>query len=139
MIKLISVGHVDHGKSTIFGRLLYELGTIPPQKIKQLRDYCSDHSKHFEYAFLFDSLKDEQEQGITIDIARIPFSYQNKKFLLLDAPGHTEFIKNMITGATQADAAFLVIDAQEGIKENSKRHGYFLSLLGRFLTWSILL
>ena len=130
MIKLISVGHVDHGKSTIFGRLLQEMGAIPPQKVEQLKRYCSDHGKRFEYAFLFDALKNEQEQGITIDIARIPFSYRNKKFLLLDAPGHTEFMKNMITGATQADAAFLVIDAQEGIKENSKRHGYFLSLLG---------
>ena len=130
MIKLISVGHVDHGKSTIFGRLLQEMGAIPPQKFEQLKKYCLDRDKRFEYAFLFDALKDEQEQGITIDIARIPFAYNNKKFLLLDAPGHTEFIKNMITGATQADAAFLVIDAQEGIKENSKRHGYFLSLLG---------
>ncbi len=123
------VGHVDHGKSTILGKLLVETNSLPKGKLKQVKDECKRNSKRFEYAFLLDALKDEQSQGITIDFARCFFKYNDRRFMFLDAPGHVEFIKNMITGSSNADVAILVIDANEGIKENTKRHGYLLSFL----------
>ena len=129
-ISIVIVGHVDHGKSTIIGRLLYDTNSLPKGKIELIKENCIKNSKPFEYAFLLDALKDEQAQGITIDLARVFFKTKKRKYLILDAPGHIEFLKNMITGASRAEAALLVIDAAEGIKENSKRHGYMLSLLG---------
>jgi bifunctional enzyme CysN/CysC len=92
--------------------------------------HCERTSKPFEYAFLIDALKDEQAQGITIDSARVFFKTTKRSYTLIDAPGHIEFLKNMVTGASRAEAALLVIDASEGVQENSKRHGYMLSLLG---------
>jgi bifunctional enzyme CysN/CysC len=127
---IVITGHVDHGKSTIIGRLLADTGSLPDGKLEQIRELCARTAKPFEYAFLLDALKDEQAQGITIDAARIFFNSQNRQYVILDAPGHIEFLKNMITGAAHAEAALLVIDALEGIQENSRRHGYMLSLLG---------
>jgi bifunctional enzyme CysN/CysC len=129
-LRLVIVGHVDHGKSTIIGRLLADTNSLPKGKLDQIRANCERNSKPFEYAFLLDALKDEQAQGITIDIARCFFKTKKRKYLILDAPGHIEFLKNMITGAAHAEAALLVIDAKEGIQENSKRHAYMLSMLG---------
>jgi len=129
-LPLVIVGHVDHGKSTILGRLLADIGALPDGKLEQVKNYCAANSKPFEYAFLLDALKEEQSQGITIDAARCFFKTAKRRYLLLDAPGHVEFIRNMVTGASHADGALLVIDAKEGIQENTKRHGYFLSLLG---------
>ncbi len=129
-IRLVVAGHVDHGKSTIIGRLLADTDSLPQGKLEQVREKCRRNARPFEYAFLLDALKDEQSQGITIDAARIFFSYRQRQYLILDAPGHIEFIKNMVTGASNADGALLVIDAAEGIRENSRRHGYLLSLLG---------
>lgn len=129
-MSIVIVGHVDHGKSTIIGRLLADTGSLPLGKLEQVREKCRKNSKPFEYAFLLDALKDEQEQGITIDSARCFFKTEKRKYILIDAPGHIEFLKNMVTGASRAEAALLVIDANEGIKENSKRHGYLLSMLG---------
>ncbi len=129
-LNIVIVGHVDHGKSTIIGRLLADTHSLPEGKLEQIREKCRRSSKPFEYAFLLDALKDEQEQGITIDSARCFFKTQRRKYIIIDAPGHVEFIKNMVTGAARADAALLVIDAEEGIRENSKRHGYLLSILG---------
>lgn len=123
-------GHVDHGKSTIIGRLLVETGALPKGKLEAVRAVCRRNAKPFEYAFLLDALKDEQAQGITIDAARCFFKTGKRRYVLIDAPGHLEFLKNMITGASRAEAAFLVIDAQAGIQENTKRHGYMLSMLG---------
>ena len=123
-------GHVDHGKSTIIGRLLADSGSLPEGKLEQVRATCARNSKPFEYAFLLDALKDEQSQGITIDVARVFFRTPKREYLIIDAPGHIEFLKNMITGASRAEAALLVIDAKEGVQENSRRHGYMLSLLG---------
>ena len=123
-------GHVDHGKSTIIGRLLADTGSLPEGKLEQVRETCARHAKPFEYAFLLDALKDEQAQGITIDVARIFFKTKQRQYLIIDAPGHIEFLKNLVTGAARAEAALLVIDAKEGIQENSRRHGYLMSMLG---------
>lgn len=127
---IVFIGHVDHGKSTIIGRLLADTNSLPEGKLEFVKDYCQRNSKRFEYAYLLDALKEEQSQGITIDSARCFFKTKNRNYLILDAPGHFEFIKNMVTGASRADGAVIVIDAHEGIKENSKRHGYLLTMLG---------
>lgn len=127
---IVFAGHVDHGKSTIIGRLLCETESLPEGKLEAIKNYCRLNSRPFEYAFLIDALKDEQSQGITIDTARVFFSTKKRDFVIIDAPGHIEFLKNMVTGASRAEAAVLVIAADEGVRENSRRHGYMLSILG---------
>jgi len=129
-LKVVIVGHVDHGKSTILGRLLADTGSLPEGKLAQVQESCRRNARPFEYAFLLDALKNEQSQGITIDTARCFFKTAKRRYIMMDAPGHIEFLKNMVTGAATADAALLVIDAHEGIQENSKRHGYLLAMLG---------
>ncbi len=129
-MNIVIAGHVDHGKSTVIGRLLADTGSLPEGKLEQIREMCRRNSKEFEYAFLLDALKDERSQGITIDSARCFFQTKKRKYIIIDAPGHIEFLKNMITGAARAEAALLVIDAKEGVRENSRRHGYMLSMLG---------
>jgi bifunctional enzyme CysN/CysC len=127
---LVVVGHVDHGKSTVIGRLLADTNSLPEGKLEQVRLECERSAKPFEYAFLLDALAAERDQGITIDTARCFFHSPKRDYVIIDAPGHIEFLKNMITGAARAEAAVLVIDAKEGVKENSRRHGTMLSLLG---------
>ncbi len=127
---IVITGHVDHGKSTIIGRLLAETDSLPHGKLDQVRENCRRNAKPFEYAFLLDALKAEQAQGITIDSARVFFHTAHRDYIIIDAPGHIEFLKNMVTGASRAQAAVLVIDAEEGIQENSRRHGYMISMLG---------
>ncbi len=129
-MNIVIAGHVDHGKSTIVGRLLADTHTLPEGKLEQVKMTCQRNSKPFEYAFLIDALKDEQAQGITIDSARVFFKTKKRDYIIIDAPGHIEFLKNMVTGASRAEAALLVIDAHEGVQENSRRHGYMLSMLG---------
>ncbi len=129
-MNVVIVGHVDHGKSTLVGRLLADTGSLPEGKLEAVKANCARTARPFEYAFLLDALKDEQAQGITIDTARCFFKSQKRDYIIIDAPGHIEFLKNMISGAARAEAALLVIDANEGIKENSKRHGYMMSFLG---------
>ena len=129
-MNIVIVGHVDHGKSTVIGRLLADTGTLPKGKLESVKENCRKNSKPFEYAFLLDALKDEQSQGITIDMARCFFKTAARDYIIIDAPGHIEFLKNMITGASRAESALLVIDVDEGIKENSKRHGQMVSMLG---------
>lgn len=129
-MNIVIVGHVDHGKSTVIGRLLADTNSLPEGKLESIKVRCQRESKEFEYAFLLDALKDEQDQGITIDSARVFFNTEKRNYIIIDAPGHIEFLKNMISGAARAEAAFLVIGADEGIQENSKRHAYMLSLLG---------
>lgn len=129
-LNIVIVGHVDHGKSTLLGRLYADTHSLPEGKLDKVRDICRRQGKEFEYAFLFDAFLEEQEQGITIDTARTFFAWQDRHYIIIDAPGHKEFLKNMISGAARAEAALLVIDAQEGVKEQSKKHGYLLSLLG---------
>ena len=129
-MNVVIVGHVDHGKSTVIGRLLADTGSLPEGKLEAVKENCRRNAKPFEYAFLLDALKDEQSQGITIDTARSFFKSKKRDYIIIDAPGHIEFLKNMITGAARAEAALLVIDAHEGVKENTKRHGYMMSFLG---------
>ena len=129
-MNVVIIGHVDHGKSTLIGRLLADTGSLPKGKLEEVKARCLRNARPFEYAFLLDALKDEQSQGITIDTARSFFKSTQRDYIIIDAPGHIEFLKNMITGAARAEAAILVIDAFEGIKENSKRHGYMMSFLG---------
>jgi len=129
-MNIVIAGHVDHGKSTVIGRLLADTGSLPDGKLEQVQENCRRNSKPFEYAFLIDALKDEQSQGITIDTARVFFKTVKRNYIILDAPGHIEFLKNMVTGAARAEAALLVIDADEGVRENSRRHGYMMSMLG---------
>ncbi len=129
-LNIVFTGHVDHGKSTVIGKMLADTGSLPKGKLEQIRESCRKNSKPFEYAFLLDALKDEQSQGITIDSARCFFKTDSREYQIIDAPGHIEFLKNMVTGASRADAAILVIDAVEGVKENSRRHGYLLHMLG---------
>ncbi len=129
-MNVVIVGHVDHGKSTIIGRLLAETGSLPLGKLDRVKAYCERNSKPFEYAFLVDALKEEQAQGITIDSARVFLKNRKRDYIVHDAPGHIEFLKNMVTGASRAEGALLVIDALEGTRENSRRHGYMLSMLG---------
>ncbi len=129
-MNVVIVGHVDHGKSTLVGRLLADTGALPQGKLEAVKANCARNAKPFEYAFLLDALKDEQAQGITIDTARCFFKSARRDYIIIDAPGHIEFLKNMISGAARAEAALLLIDANEGIKENSRRHGYMMSFLG---------
>jgi bifunctional enzyme CysN/CysC len=129
-LNLVVSGHVDHGKSTLVGRLLADTGSLPDGRLEQVRALCERTSKPFEYAFLLDALKDERAQGITIDAARVFFKTATRHYVIIDAPGHIEFLKNLITGAARAEAAVLVIDAHEGIQENSRRHATMLSMLG---------
>jgi bifunctional enzyme CysN/CysC len=129
-MNVVFVGHVDHGKSTVIGRLLADTNSLPKGKLEAIRERCFKNGKPFEYAFLIDALKDEQAQSITIDSARVFFQSPSRSYIIIDAPGHIEFIKNMVTGASHAEAAILVIDAEEGVQENSRRHGYLLWMLG---------
>lgn len=129
-MNIVIVGHVDHGKSTVVGRLFADTGSLPQGKLAAVQAECERTGKTFEYAFLLDALSDEQDQGITIDTARCFFKTARRDYIIIDAPGHIEFLKNMISGAARAEAAVLVIDAKEGVRENSRRHGYILGMLG---------
>ena len=129
-MRVVFVGHVDHGKSTLIGRIFYDTKSLPDGKVEQIQAACKEEGMEFEYAFLLDALLEEQAQNITIDTTQIQFKTAKRPYVIIDAPGHKEFLKNMITGAASADAAVLLIAANEGIQEQSKRHGYLLSLLG---------
>ena len=129
-MNIVVIGHVDHGKSTLIGRLLADTGSLPQGRLALVQEQCRRNAKPFEYAFLLNALKDEQAQGITIDTARCFFKSRRRDYIIIDAPGHMEFLKNMISGAARAEAGLLVIDAKEGVQENSRRHGYLMSLLG---------
>jgi bifunctional enzyme CysN/CysC len=129
-LKVVFVGHVDHGKSTLIGRIFHDTHSLPDGKVEQIQKAAREEGMEFEYAFLLDALLEEQEQNITIDTTQIQFRTAARPYVIIDAPGHKEFLKNMITGAASADAAVLLIAANEGVREQSRRHGYLLSLLG---------
>ena len=130
VLNIVIVGHVDHGKSSFIGRLLYDIGEINDEKVNELKKASKKRGVDFEFAFLLDALQDERDQGITIDTTRIFFKSKKRKYVFIDAPGHKEFIKNMITGASSADIAILIVDVNEGIKQQTKKHAYLLKLLG---------
>ncbi len=127
---IVIVGHVDHGKSTLVGRLFYETDSLPDGRMEAVARVCEATGKPFEFAFLLDALEEERDQGITIDFAQVKFHTRQREYVLIDAPGHKEFLKNMVSGAASAEAALLLIDAAEGVQEQSRRHGYLLHLLG---------
>lgn len=129
-LKIVIVGHVDHGKSSLIGRLFHDTGSLPEGKLEAIRAMSERRGMPFEWAFLMDALQAERDQGITIDVSHIHFRTPVREYVLIDAPGHREFLKNMVTGAAQADAAVLVVDAREGMQEQTKRHSYLLHLLG---------
>jgi bifunctional enzyme CysN/CysC len=129
-LRIVIVGHVDHGKSTLVGRLLHETGSLPDGKLEMLKAVSARRGMPFEWSFLLDALQTERDQGITIDTTQIRFRTPSREIVLIDAPGHAEFLRNMITGASQADAAVLIIDALEGVRDQTRRHGYLLHLLG---------
>src|SRR5947199_8283463 len=129
-LKIVIVGHVDHGICTFVGLLFHDAGCLPEGKLKQLEQIAERRGVPFEWANLMDALQSERDQNITIDTAQIWFRTPKRQYVIIDAPGHKEFLKNMVTGAANAEAALLLIDAHEGVQENSRRHGYLLNLLG---------
>jgi phosphoadenylyl-sulfate reductase (thioredoxin) len=130
LVRIVMVGHVDHGKSTLIGRLLYETGSLPDGKLEAINAVSNRRGVPFEWSFVLDALQTERDQGITLDTTQIRLRSAARDIVLIDAPGHAEFLRNMITGAAQADAALLVVDASEGVREQTRRHGYLLHLLG---------
>jgi len=129
-LNIVFVGHVDHGKSTTVGRLLFDSGFIDEAALRKLKEKAQELGKvGFEFAFVMDNLKEERERGITIDLSHKKFSTQKFDFTIIDAPGHRDFIKNMITGASQADAAVLVIGS-EGVQAQTKEHAFLCKTLG---------
>ena len=130
VLKIVIVGHVDHGKSTLIGRLLYDTRSLPPEKIAAIEAVSAKRGKGIEWAFLLDAFQAERDQGITIDASQIRFASDKRDYVIIDAPGHREFVTNMICGAASADAALLVIDAKEGVRQQTRRHGYLLHMLG---------
>ncbi|MDX1574712.1 MAG: adenylyl-sulfate kinase [Kiloniellales bacterium] len=129
-LKIVIVGHVDHGKSTLIGRLLYETGSLPPGKVDELKAVSARRRMAIEWSFVLDALQAERDQAVTIDTTQIWFKTAARDYVIIDAPGHREFLKNMVSGAAAADAAVLVVDAAEGVREQTRRHGYLLHLLG---------
>ncbi|MFN8392064.1 MAG: GTP-binding protein [Bdellovibrionota bacterium] len=127
---VVFVGHVDHGKSTIIGRLLAECGAIAEEKIAAVRHFCERTSRPLEHAFLLDTLSEERNQGVTIDAAKFVLRRKGREIAITDAPGHLDFLRNMASGASHGDAAFLVVDATEGFQANTRCHMQLLSLLG---------
>jgi sulfate adenylyltransferase large subunit len=127
---IVIVGHVDHGKSTLIGRLFYDTGSLPKEKIEEIEKASKELGKEVEFAFAIDHLKEEREQEMTIDTAQLFFKTDKRGYVIIDAPGHKEFMRNMITGAAQAEAAVLIIDVSRGVEEQTKRHAYMLAMLG---------
>ncbi|MEK6954604.1 MAG: translation elongation factor EF-1 subunit alpha [Candidatus Micrarchaeota archaeon] len=130
-LNIIFTGHVDHGKSTLVGRVLYDTGALSENDLRKLKEEAAKYGKAtFEFAFAMDQLKEERERGVTIDIAHRDFHTQKYYFTIIDAPGHKDFVKNMITGASQADAAVLVCSAKEGVQAQTIEHAFLLKVLG---------
>jgi phosphoadenylyl-sulfate reductase (thioredoxin) len=130
LVRIVIVGHVDHGKSTLIGRLLHETGSLPAGKLETISAVSDRRGMPFEWSFLLDALQTERDQGITLDTSQIRFRTPTRDIVLIDAPGHAEFLRNMVTGAAQADAALLVVDALEGVRDQTRRHIHLLHLLG---------
>ncbi|MDH5795684.1 MAG: GTP-binding protein [Candidatus Bathyarchaeota archaeon] len=129
-VNLVVVGHKDHGKSTLVGRLLYDSKAIPEQKLAEIREELKSAGKEFEFAFILDSLEEERAGGLTIDIMHTPFKSRKYFYTIIDCPGHKEFIQKMLTGASEADAAILVVSAKEGIEDQTREHLFLIKTLG---------
>jgi elongation factor 1-alpha len=130
-INLVFIGHVDHGKSTLVGRLMYDTGSLSEQDYRKLQQEAEERGKGtFAFAYVMDNLKEERERGVTIDVAYKKFDGQKNSFTIIDAPGHKDFVKNMITGTSQADAAVLVVSAKDGIQPQTKEHAFLAQVMG---------
>lgn len=130
-MNIVFIGHVDAGKSTTVGRLLFDTGALPEQELRKLREEAEKVGKPtFEFAFVMDTQKEERERGVTIDISHKEFKTQKYHFTIIDAPGHRDFVKNMITGASQADAAILIVSAKDGVQPQTKEHAFLAKVLG---------
>lgn len=129
-LHIVIVGHVDHGKSTLVGRLLFDTGSLAPERLEEIKKACESLGKQMEFAYVMDNLEEERAKGITIDIAHTFFMTRKRRYVIIDAPGHKEFLKNMVSGASQAEAALLLVDISMGIQEQTLRHCHILSLLG---------
>ncbi|MCP4724271.1 MAG: GTP-binding protein [bacterium] len=129
-VHIVFAGHVDHGKSSLIGRLLYDTESIPPEVIEETKQTAAELNKEWEPAFILDSFREERERGITIDTTQVPFATDKRRYVIIDAPGHVEFTQNMVTGASQAEAAIVLVDASLGLQEQSRRHAYIIGLLG---------
>lgn len=129
-MRIVIVGHVDHGKSTLIGRLLYDTDSLPDGKYEELQEVSKKRGDVIEWSFVLDAFQAERDQAITIDTTQIWFNTEKRPYVIIDAPGHREFLKNMVSGAAQADTAILVVDAAEGVQEQTRRHAYLLHLLG---------
>lgn len=129
-LRYVMVGHVDHGKSTLIGRLLYDTGSLPPDKLEEIKIASEEQGKDVEFAYVMDHLEEERSRNITIDTAQTFFQTPEREYVIIDAPGHKEFLKNMITGASQAEAAVLIVDAAEGVREQTRRHAFMIEMLG---------
>lgn len=129
-VKVVIIGHIDHGKSTLIGRLLYETNSLPEEKMNEIKKVCEELGRIVEFAYIIDNLQEEREQQFTLDTTQSFFKTKKRNYVIIDTPGHKEFIKNMITGASQADLAILLIDSNEGIKEQTRRHPYIIKMLG---------
>ncbi|MBU0530566.1 MAG: translation elongation factor EF-1 subunit alpha [Candidatus Aenigmatarchaeota archaeon] len=130
-VNIITSGHVDHGKSTLIGRLFYDSGSLSEQEMRKLKEKAKELKKEtFEFAFVMDNLKEERERGLTIDLMYKGFETDKNYYTVIDVPGHKDFIKNMITGASQADAAILIVSCKDGIQEQTKEHTYLAKVLG---------
>lgn len=130
MLNITIVGSIDHGKSTLIGRLLYDTNSLPEGKLDEIKKTCEELGRKLEFAYICDALEEERKNQMTIETMQTFFRANNKEYAIIDAPGHKEFLKNMVTGVSQADASILIIDAKEGIQEQTKRHAYLLKLLG---------
>lgn len=126
----VVVGHVDHGKSTLIGRLLYDTGSLPDHLMEEIRQVSEELGHEVQFAYLLDALEEERSQNITIDTTRAFLKTGGRDYVIVDAPGHAEFLRNMVTGASAAHAAILMVDASRGIEQQTRRHGYLLSFLG---------
>jgi len=129
-LPIVIVGHVDHGKSTFIGRLLYDTDCLPTDKYSEIQKSSEMLGRIVEFAFVMDCLEEERSRGITIDTTQTFFKTSKRRYVIIDAPGHKEFLKNMITGSSQAEAALLIIDSFEGVRDQTKRHAYILGMLG---------
>jgi len=127
---IVIVGHVDHGKSTLVGRMLHDTDSLPTGKLEEIKDIAKRRDSQFEWSYILDALQLERDQAITVDAAQIWFRSADRNYVIIDAPGHLEFLRNMVTGAASADAAVIVVDAQSGVSEQTRRHAYLLHVLG---------
>lgn len=131
LVNVVFIGHVDHGKSTLVGRLLYDGGALSEQEYRKLEEEAKEKGKGtFAFAYAMDNLKEERERGVTIDVAYRKFNGKKNQYTIIDAPGHRDFVKNMITGTSQADVAVLVIAAKEGVQPQTKEHAFLAQVMG---------